>query len=1386
MGDSVAGVGDMNGDGISDFVIGYAGANFTSSGGAAYVVYGKTNATTLTLGTNGSIAAADGFRLTGGVNENAGFSVSGAGDVNGDGLADVIVSANGALSNADGATYVIFGGATGGDMNALVTAGKGFKVTGLTNSTGYHLGTSVSSAGDVNGDGYADLIVGTDADQSYTAAYVVYGGSAPTSVSLAASTIAATQGFRILGNTANGAGLSQVSGAGDLNGDGFADVIVGSTNGSSYVVYGKATGAEVSVSTGTIAASQGFKLTYSTNTTSTTAQAVSFAGDFDGDGLNDLVIAEDTNFGNSQTYKIVFGGTQWLTTPVIGNGAVTGTAASEAILGSTANDTLTGGGGVDRFFAGMGNDTIVLTGTDVTNLGNVAAGQTAKASVSGGGGFDTIRLSGGANLNLTTITNAGAMGLEENSRIESIERIDLATDTSANTLTLTAKDVNDMAGFNLIRTGSVSADGNTWTNVTGTALSASTSDHQLVVDGSTNDSLVLSPDAGYWFNAGTVSNGTSNFNVYQNLATNSQVLVKSGLVVTNNDPNLAPVFSSTNATAAAGLLPVVGGTPIWNRTASYGSSSLGGITTNITATGDITPTASYGTSPSAFIWIGDKDRTESLSVLFDKPVYQVKIELDALNNDGTNKDTLSFQVNGVDLVLNSANLSPTGTSVSGNTIIGNGGGVYSITSSTAINSLSVTDTISGGPSGVGIAIQYNSTPLQVSGGMAISSLMPAATDADGSVVGYAITSAATETGADTTPGKWEYFNGSTWTSLSGASVSQAVYLAASTLVRWNDNDVGYTALSAVAADNTVVATLGQALNVTTRGGATAYSSGIATLSAASFSNSAVSLALASDTGASASDFITSNGTMNVNWSLSSNTWSYSTDSGTTWTTGSGTSFVLGAGSYAANAVQVRENGSGIQTVAKFANALTVDTAAPTVAVTMSNVALSMGQTSTVTFQFSENVANFDINDVSIQNSAGGAGAGGLSALTKVSDSKWTAVYTPTTETNTTGNHIVVALNGYNDAAGNNGSTGQSTFNVDTRFSSSLTAGFYGTTSTSSSANSSVTTNAVIVDYWNPAWQGDTIITYKNGSQIDAFTISGATNSKSLGNLTASPGDVFYSTITHNGVTYNLFNMIKVNPGTAGLTRYDSPLVLDLNGDGVQTVDISHGAMFDLQATGTAQATGWVDAHDGLLAMDLNKDGKINSGAELFGNSTLLADGQKATTGWTALAQHDSNVDGKMDAQDAVFDELKVWQDANGNGLTDAGELRSLKDVGVISINLSHDSTITHQNGNLLQGVSSYTSTDGQTHEVADAWFQTLTEGVKTPQNVESIGLQDVLSGTTSGSLQVSGNADGTVLLDASAWINSGRVENENGQIYAHFIHDMAQLFVDQSMTPNIL
>lgn len=133
------------------------------------------------------------------------------------------------------------------------------------------------------------------------------------------------------------------------------------------------------------------------------------------------------------------------------------------------------------------------------------------------------------------------------------------------------------------------------------------------------------------------------------------------------------------------------------------------------------------------------------------------------------------------------------------------------------------------------------------------------------------------------------------------------------------------------------------------------------------------------------------------------------------------------------------------------------------------------------------------------------------------------------------------------------------------------------------------------------------------------------------------------------------------PTTVGISYVTdtSPLILDLNGDGLQTVDAAHGAAFDLAANGHTVKTGWVAKGDGLLALDLNHNGVIDSGAELFGNATTLANGNKAVDGWQALATLDTNGDGVIDAKDAQFADLRVWVDANGNGHTDAGELMTL-------------------------------------------------------------------------------------------------------------------------------
>ena len=188
--------------------------------------------------------------------------------------------------------------------------------------------------------------------------------------------------------------------------------------------------------------------------------------------------------------------------------------------------------------------------------------------------------------------------------------------------------------------------------------------------------------------------------------------------------------------------------------------------------------------------------------------------------------------------------------------------------------------------------------------------------------------------------------------------------------------------------------------------------------------------------------------------------------------------------------------------------------------------------------------------------------------------------------------------------------------------------------------------------------------------------------------------------------------VETSGGTATATSSNfslnvlsSPLALDLNGDGVQTMGIEQGVQFDLLATGSAQNVGWLDGQDGWLALDLDDNGRIDSGAELLGSSTRLADGSLARDGWQALAQHDGNADGVIDVRDEVFLDLKVWVDANSNGQTEAGELRSLADLQIVSLDLNHAGGEIAQNGNILQGLSSFTTADGESHQMVDAWLK---------------------------------------------------------------------------------
>ncbi len=134
---------------------------------------------------------------------------------------------------------------------------------------------------------------------------------------------------------------------------------------------------------------------------------------------------------------------------------------------------------------------------------------------------------------------------------------------------------------------------------------------------------------------------------------------------------------------------------------------------------------------------------------------------------------------------------------------------------------------------------------------------------------------------------------------------------------------------------------------------------------------------------------------------------------------------------------------------------------------------------------------------------------------------------------------------------------------------------------------------------------------------------------------------------------DLLGYTDTDYGAAGTAvRYVAdPLVIDLDGDGFELLSLANGVYFNENAEGLREKTQWVTPNDALLAIDLNNDGVINDGSELFGTSTILVDGSKAGSGFEALAQYDENGDGIIDEKDAAYSQLLVWRDANSDGVS---------------------------------------------------------------------------------------------------------------------------------------
>ncbi|MEH2069770.1 MAG: hypothetical protein V7K47_16680 [Nostoc sp.] len=405
--------GDINNDGIDDLIV------WQYDAGQSYVVFGGANVGSSGILDLSSPNSTNGFLI------DAPFGNK-VGDINNDGIDDLIFAEFIPYPNTGQGTvqtYVVFGGTnvgSSGNFNLSSLNGtNGFAINGI--SAVEYAGFSVSSAGDINGDGIDDLIIGAAGDfGSVGQSYVVFGGTnVGNSGNFNVSSLDGTNGFTIKG-IAGRSGLS-VSNIGDLNNDGFDDLIIGAPNaspngindsGQSYVVFGGTNvGSGGTLNLSDLNGINGFAIN-GIAPGDEIGWSVSDAGDINNDGVDDVIIGAFFASPNGNTWAgqsyVLFGGTNVGSTDILN---LTGTLDADTLVGTVGNniidglagiDTLTGNGGQDKFVfrSGNGNDII-------TDFGGVGTGSNPSAAVIDN--VDTLEFIGAGltarNLQLTQIGN---------------------------------------------------------------------------------------------------------------------------------------------------------------------------------------------------------------------------------------------------------------------------------------------------------------------------------------------------------------------------------------------------------------------------------------------------------------------------------------------------------------------------------------------------------------------------------------------------------------------------------------------------------------------------------------------------------------------------------------------------------------------------------------------------------------------------------------------------------------------------------------------------------------------------------------------------------------------------------------------------------------------
>lgn len=550
---SVSSAGDINGDGIADIIIGapYANPNDRYNAGSSYVVFGKTgdfNANFNLANLNGS----NGFAINGiSAGDRSGSSVSSAGDINGDGFDDLIIGAPDITTydqyqnrRIPGAAYVVFGKASGFPANINLSSLNGNNGFAIHNAQySYRLGSSVSGAGDINNDGYDDIIIG----QGSSSSYVLFGSPTGFTSTFDTSSLNGRNGFEIVGLEAQDD--VKISNAGDINGDGFDDIIIGNPirsynfydpgtrTGKSYVVFGSASGFAPSIDVSTLNGTNGFTIN-GINAYDNSGISVSSAGDINGDGFEDLLVGASSINSNGMFHAgesyVIFGkaggfGTNFNLSEIDGtNGLIVTGKNTGASLGSSVSSAGDlNGDGFDDLIVAASNESYVIFGRDFTSKVNrlgtpgddLLIGTNGNDILIGGLGNDTLRGGRGSDVLYGGAGDDILIFGPQNRRMDGGSGTDtLAIEVSNMTMDLMAIPYNRITGIEII---DLTGTGNNSLKLTRlNVLNLSDTTNQLIVKGNAGDS-VTSIQQGWLFGGTT----TLNSNLYDRYTSGAATLL---------------------------------------------------------------------------------------------------------------------------------------------------------------------------------------------------------------------------------------------------------------------------------------------------------------------------------------------------------------------------------------------------------------------------------------------------------------------------------------------------------------------------------------------------------------------------------------------------------------------------------------------------------------------------------------------------------------------------------------------------------------------------------------------------------------------------------------------------------------------------------------------